>query len=99
MLEKLKNRKTENLILLLVLLIITVILMNRILKEDKTEEENENKFAGSTLAKEVSSSTIEEKLETMLKKIEGVGDVSVLLTYDKEDLEGAVIVASGARKY
>ena len=42
------------------------------------------KLPGSTLAKEVSSTPIEEKLETMLEKIEGVGEVSILLTY-KED--------------
>lgn len=53
---------------------------------------------GSTLAKEVSSTPIEERLENMLAKIDGVGDISILLTYNEEDLEGAVIVASGARK-
>lgn len=54
------------------------------------------KLPGSTLAKEVSSSPIEEKLETMLEKIEGVGEVSILLTYKEDKLEGAVVVASGA---
>ena len=53
---------------------------------------------GSTLAKEVSSIPIEERLEGTLSKIGGVGDISILLTYNEEDLEGAVIVASGARK-
>lgn len=52
---------------------------------------------GSTLAKEVSTTPIEERLENMLAKIDGVGDISILLTYNEEDLEGAVIVASGAR--
>lgn len=94
-LSKFKNRKTENIILLLFLLIITLILMNNILK-DEEKEDYENKIAGSTLAKEVSSTPIEEKLEAMIGKIEGVGDISVLLTYDEEELEGAVIVADGA---
>lgn len=53
---------------------------------------------GSTLAKEVSATPIEEKLENMLSKIDGVGDISILLTYKDEELEGAVVVASGARK-
>ena len=53
---------------------------------------------GSTLAKEVSTTPIEERLENMLAKIDGVGDISILLTYNEEDLEGAVIVASGARE-
>lgn len=97
MLEKFKNRKTENLILLLILLVITVLLMNNILKEDK-KELSENKIAGSTLAKEVSGTPIEEKLENMLTKIEGVGEISILLTYNDETLEGAVVVASGGRK-
>ena len=52
---------------------------------------------GSTLAKEVSNSPIEEKLESMLEKIEGVGEVSILLTYKEDDLEGAIVVASGAK--
>lgn len=46
----------------------------------------------------MSSTPIEEKLENMLGKIDGVGDISILLTYHEEELEGAVIVASGARK-
>ena len=96
MLEKFKNRKIENLILLLILLVITVLLMNNILK-DEPEEKSENKVVGATLAKQVSSTPIEEKLENMLSKIEGVGDISILLTYNEEDLEGAVIVATGAR--
>ena len=98
MLEKFKNRKTENLILLLILLVITVILMNNILKEDN-KEESENKIAGATLAKQVSGIPIEEKLESVLSKIDGVGEISILLTYNDEALEGAIVVASGARKF
>lgn len=98
MLEKFKNRKVENLVLLLVLLIITVMLMNSILKDDEKESQ-ENKIAGSTLAKEVSSTPIEQKLEDMIGKIDGVGEISILLTYNEEELEGAVVVASGARKF
>lgn len=43
-LEKFKNRKMENIIILLALLIITVILMNNILK-DEDKENYENKIA------------------------------------------------------
>lgn len=32
----------------------------------------------------------------MIGKIEGVKDISVLLTYDDDKLEGAVVVAKGA---
>ena len=35
----------------------------------------------------------------MLEKIEGVGEASILLTYNDETLEGAVVVAEGARKF
>ena len=89
--EKFKNRKIQNLILLLILLVITILLMNSILKEDP-KEENANKLAGSTLAA-VSSTPIEEKLENLLSKIDGVGEISILLTYNENNLEGAVIVA------
>ncbi len=98
MLEKFKNRKLENLILLLILLVITILLMNNILK-DNYKEDYENKLVGSTLAKEVSSTPIEEKLENMLSKIEGVGDISILLTYKGEEIEGAIIVASRCWKF
>ncbi|MBR3697297.1 MAG: hypothetical protein IKM97_03410 [Clostridia bacterium] len=93
MLEKFKNRKKENLFLLLVLLIITLVLMNRILSDDK-QEIKENKITGSTLAKEVSSTPIEDRLENMIGKIDGVGEISILLTYNEEELEGAIVVAS-----
>ena len=76
MLEKFKKRKTENLILLLILLVITLVLMNNILKDEK-EEKQENKIQGSTLANGI---PIEQKLEDMLGKIDGVGNVSILLT-------------------
>lgn len=56
------------------------------------------KLLGSTLAKEVSSTPIEEKLESMIGKINGVGEISVLLTYDEDELEGAIVVADGARQ-
>lgn len=29
----------------------------------------------------------------MIGKIDGVGEISILLTYNEEDLEGAVVVA------
>lgn len=43
-LDKFKDRKFENVIILIVLLIITLILMNNILKED-VKDENSNKIA------------------------------------------------------
>lgn len=98
MLEKFKDRKTENLVLFVILMIITVLLMNQILKKEP-QKEDENKLSGSTLAEAVSSTPIEQKLENMLEKIDGVGDISILLTYKDEELEGAVVVAEGARKF
>ena len=38
----------------------------------------------------------ETSRKNILNKIDGVGEVSVLLTYDDEKLEGIVVVAEGA---
>ena len=45
-----------------------------------------------------SGTSIEKKLKNTLEMTEGVGDVDVMLTFDENNqVEGAIIVADGAR--
>lgn len=87
-----KEKRMENLISFLIILVITLIVINKIIKEDDTSKEmNDYKNeVGVELAtsKSVSqnnnfSNEFEKKLENILEKINGVGKVSVLLTYSE----------------
>lgn len=80
-----KNRKIENLVVFLVILVITLIIINNIIKgDDKKEEKNySNAELASTSSNEVVSDDLEKRLENILSKIDGVGDVSVLVTYSE----------------
>lgn len=81
------KKKTENLVFLLVLLIITVVAINVIWNDDK--EENTTNNISKQLAivenSNVGEITLEEKLENILSKISGVGNVDVLLTYNETE--------------
>lgn len=82
------KKKAENLIFLLVLLIVTVVTINVIWNDDKKENnttDNSSKqlaVGESVAANEI---TLEEKLENILSKISGVGNVDVLLTYNETE--------------
>lgn len=81
-----KNRKIENLVVFLVILVITLIIINHIIKEDNKKETRNHEDAqlASTTAQGLDISTdLERRLEAILSKIEGVGEVSVLLTYSE----------------
>lgn len=102
MFEKIKNifnnkdKKIENLIFLLIILIITLLAMNSILKEEKQEEKDANLDGAELAEADDVSSSLEKRIESILSKIAGVGDVSVLLTYAEDSLEGTVVVSEGA---
>lgn len=102
MFEKIKNifnnkdKKIENLIFLLIILIITLLAMNSILKEEKQEEKDANLDGAELAQADDVSSSLEKRIESILSKIAGVGDVSVLLTYAEDSLEGTVVVSEGA---
>ena len=88
------NKKTiENLIVFVIILIATIIFINYIWNGDKKNKKNPNNEQNEMLAsnqfEEQSSvmpsnsgnSALENQLEDILKKLEGVGDVKVLITY------------------
>lgn len=85
------KRKIENLVVFIVILIITIILMNTIWNGDKKTkgniQTNTDKVLAQVESKDskngIEDNSLEEKLEGILKKIEGVGNVKVLLTYSE----------------
>lgn len=97
--DKTNNKKSlENLVTIAILLIITIIAINFIWKDDKKKGENKFSFQNEAvngqsegqLSKSVefdqvekSQSNLEVRLASILSKIDGVGEVQVLLTYSE----------------
>lgn len=90
--ENKNTKKTiENLVAFVIILIITIIAINTIWKKDsKSENTKSTNTLGTKLAKnneivetssENTTNNIEEKLKNILSKIDGVGEVDVLITY------------------
>lgn len=86
------NKKTiENLVVFVIILIVTIIFINYIWNGNK-KDNNKNKTQNVSLAettntvvsddREVTNS-LEKQLEDILKKLEGVEDVKVLITYSE----------------
>lgn len=87
-----EKRKTENLIVFLIILVITVICINVIWKGEETEElvpkDNNIKLAQTSYANQeesinIQESNLEKRLEEILKKMSGIEDVEVLITYSE----------------
>ena len=91
--QKDNKKKIENLVVFLIILVITMIAINTIWNSDKknvVNEQSDDKYKklASNLENTVdngvpSKTDLEEKLEQIKKKIEGVGSVDVLITYSE----------------
>lgn len=93
--EKLKkngeNKKIENLIVFVIILIVTIVIINTIWNgsDNKDKKESEDVSGYKRLAIEDNntetneSDDLEKKLEQILSKMEGVGKVSVMITYSQ----------------
>lgn len=88
--EKADKKKIESLIVLVIILIVTLIAINIIWSEDSNKKDNakeENpgykKLAEHIEEKENVEDELESKIEGILSKMEGVGKVSVMITYSK----------------
>jgi len=83
------KKKTENLVFLLVILIITVVAINVIWRDEETPKSTTNNTSKQLAVNESKSMnvelTLEEKLENILSKIAGVGNVDVLITYNETE--------------
>lgn len=81
------KRKLENMVVFVVILIFTIVAINYIWTDGKDEKEsdivknNQDESQAVQVSSEVSKDDVEKKLENILSKIQGVGKVSVMLTY------------------
>ena len=89
---KTDKRKIESLVVLIIILIVTLIVINTIWSGDSDGKNNtieEESLGYKRLAEYVSDDNnstedeLETKLEGILSKMEGVGKVSVMITYSK----------------
>ncbi len=89
--EKGSKRNMENLFVFLIILIVTVIAINTIWNDDKknksTNEVDNTKVLATNANEKTETDTgqeeLEHRLETILAKIDGVGKVSILITYSQ----------------
>ena len=82
------KKKTENLVFILILLVITVVAINSIWKDEDNSKNVTNSNNKQLAVQEnitTKTLTLEEKLEDILSKIAGVGNVDVLLTYNETE--------------
>ena len=87
------KRKIENLVFFIVILIITIVAINLIWNDKKTTTKQETNTTSKKLAitdTEVENANtenteidLEEKLENILSKIQGVGEVQVFINYSE----------------
>lgn len=89
-----EKKKIENLVFFVVILIITILIINLIWNDKKSsiqkvEDDTEKKLANTTPKTVVVQNELEEqnnleqKLENILSKIQGVGDVKVFINYSE----------------
>lgn len=81
------KKNIENMVVFLIILIVTIIAINTIWNK-KNEKEivsnvQNNIIKENTIQTSTSEENLEESLEQILAKIEGVGKVSVLITYSE----------------
>ena len=87
------KKKLENLVVFLIILVITIIVINVIWNDSESNSNKENivdsnkKLAETELnvsvQEENTKNELETKLENILSKIDGVGNVEVLITYSE----------------
>ena len=86
------KKKIENLVFFIVILIITIVIINIIWNGNKTTNKQEDNTSYKQLAtstegqikQDVTQATsLEEKLEDILSKIQGVGNVNVCINYSE----------------
>lgn len=82
------KRTVENLVVFVIILIATVIFINYIWNGNKKDAKEENNSVILTDTENVivqdvatESNTLEKQIEEILKKLDGVGDAKVLITY------------------
>ena len=86
------KRKIENIIFFIILLVVTIVIINTIWNSNKQTTKQENSINTKQLAykeqnneniETTGSEELEKKLENILSKIEGVGNVNVCINYSE----------------
>ena len=86
------KKKIENLVFFIVILIITIVIINIIWNGNKTTNKQEDNPSSKQLATSTDgqikqdttqTTNLEEKLESILSKIQGVGNVKVCINYSE----------------
>lgn len=98
-----KQKRVENLVFLIILLVILLISVNYIFKTDEKKVSSSNSTTpndniNNNERVNISSNTtlnstqisLEEKLSNILSQVNGLGDVSVLLTYSSDSKKNVV---------
>ena len=89
--EKGSKKTLENLVVFVIILVVTIIFINYIWNGNKKNNSNSNNSSVLTqdLANqkietvEISNNSLEFEIENILRKLDGVEDVSVLITYEE----------------
>ena len=84
------KNKVENIVVFIIIIIITIIAINFILNDKKTSSKSIENVTGKVLAitetediNTNNSNELNKKLENILSKINGVGEVSVFINYQE----------------
>lgn len=83
------KKKIENLVVFVIILVITLIVINYVWNDgdkknaNNVKEESSYKQLATTVSSVNTKTDLEQKLEDILSKIDGVGKVSVLITYSQ----------------
>ena len=90
-----KQKRTQNLVLLVILLVILLISINLIFDKNSNNESNITKKAESdesvsSVSNNIDQTDLEKKLENILSQISGISDVSVVLTYSQDTKQNVV---------
>lgn len=81
--DKPNKKKIESLVFALGLLVITLLIINNIFSQNK--KTTEDPILENTIASKEQERDLEKDLEDILKKIKGVEDVQVLITYSETE--------------
>ena len=96
-----KKKRTQNLVLLVILLVILLVACNYIFKDDSNTKNLLNSSNSTSTKSNIDSnsdvsniknnySNLEEKLSIILSQIQGISDVSIVLSYSEEEKQNVV---------
>ena len=90
--EKDKQKRLENLVFLIIILVILLISINYIFKTDESSKNSTSIDSNIINKEEINDKKVglEERLANILSQINGISEVSVLLTYSSEEKQNVV---------